>query len=566
MVRLHPRLIAIAMGGAFIYAVCTVGSGIVIEWVVDHVVLPRFEDGEVALSTLAIGLSMIVGVGFVRAVGVVIRRAFASRTQWRVAQTLSSEVVDRLLAQPAAWHQRRSDGELIARAGVDADAAVSVLAPLPFGLSTVLMVFIAGVWLLLTDVVLGALAVGVFPLLLVTSVLYQRRVDRHYEEAQRELGTFIAAVNESFDGVQLVKAYGAEARETTRLAAIAAKVRDARVHAIRLRGTYEASIEVIPAMTNVAIVVLGAMRVGSGDVTVGELSGFIFMFTLLVFPLRIVGYVLSELPHSQAGWDRIRDVLDDPIEADPRSGIVQIDPADRSGDAVRLSALSFTYPGDVEQTIAEIDLTVASGSVLAIVGPTGSGKSTLIDLISGIVPATDGRVGLADRRPVVVFEEAFLFGGTVRDNLTVGADFDDAALWTALHLAAAESFVRDLPQGLDTVVGERGVSLSGGQRQRVALARALLRKPNLLLLDDTTSALDPTTEAAVLNNLRSAFGDTTVIMVASRPSTIALADRVAYIDAGVLVAHGEHAALVTSQPGYRALVEAFESDRSGARS
>ena len=225
------------------------------------------------------------------------------------------------MRQPLSWHDRRPDGDLVARVGVDTDAAVSVLAPVPFATGTVLLIVVSAVFLLATDLVLGAVAVAVFPLLIGLNVVYQKRVDVYYETAQQHLGALSAGVHESFDGVQLVKAYGAEARETERLAEMAGHLRTARIGAVRLRGTFEALLDVLPSMTNVGLVLLGAARVDSGHITVGQLSSFIYLFTLLVFPLRLIGYALSELPHSLAGWRRVRDVLDEPIEPDPVAAI-----------------------------------------------------------------------------------------------------------------------------------------------------------------------------------------------------------------------------------------------------
>jgi ATP-binding cassette, subfamily B, bacterial len=211
-----------------------------------------------------------------------------------------------------------------------------------------------------------------------------------------------------------------------------------------------------------------------------------------------------------------------------------------------------------------VSLDVASGRIVAVVGPTGSGKSTLVEIVAGLVTPGSGAVRIGGGRRSIVFQEAFLFSGTIRHNIALGDHFGDDELWHALVLARAADFVADTPHGLDTVVGERGVSLSGGQRQRVALARALVRRPALLLLDDTTSALDPATEAAVLANLRGSLAGTTVLMVASRPSTIALADEVVYLAGGRIVDHGPHADLMARRPGYRALVEAFETDRAAS--
>jgi ATP-binding cassette subfamily B protein len=558
LVSLHPRLFAAAVGGAFLFALFTVASSIVIRWVIDHVVLPAFEPGGVGTRTVIIGCALIIGVGIVRAVGVVIRRSYAGMTQWRVAESLSNSVSDRYVEQPASWHRRQSDGQLVARAGVDVETTISALAPIPFAAGTVLLVVVSAIWLLAIDLVMGAVAVAVFPLLIVLNVVYQHRVDRHFEAAQQALGDFSGAVHESFEAVQLVKAYGAGERETARLSAMASHIRDARVHAVHLRGTFEAFLEALPSLTNIGLVVLGASRVESGDLTIGELSGFIYMFTLLVFPLRIIGYALSELPHADAGYRRVRAVIDDPTDDDP-VGALAVAP---DGAAVVFDHVGYTYPGESAPVVTDAHLRVEQGTVTAIVGATGAGKSTMIDLIGGVLPPTTGSVGIGPGTTAIVFQEAFLFGGSVRDNVTVGLQLDDHAVWQALTWACADGFVRDLPDGLDTMVGERGVTLSGGQRQRVALARALVRRPALLLLDDTTSALDPTTELAVLENLRATLAETTVVMVASRPSTIALADDVLFVEQGRILDHGSHERLMDDVPAYRELVEAFETDRS----
>jgi ATP-binding cassette, subfamily B, bacterial len=560
MVALHPKVFAVAVTGASLFALFTVGASMAVRWVVDHVIVPRFDEGAVALGTLLGGLAIVVGIGVARACAVVVRRSFAGITQWRVAGTLSSQVVHRLVRQPASWHQRRPDGDLVARAGVDVDASVAVLAPIPFATGTMVLLVVASVWLLLTDLVVGLVAVTVFPILLMLNVVYQRRVDRHYDDAQRHLGAFSAGVHESFEGVQLVKAYGAELRETSRLSSMAGDVRDARVRAVRLRATFESMLELVPGLTNVLLVVVGAQRVSTGDLSIGELSSVIFMFGLLIFPLRLIGWTLSELPRSMAGWNRVRVVLDEPIEPDPQARIEQAP----GGTGIELDAVRYTHLGESQPALRDLTLTVPSGLTVAVVGPTGAGKSTLVDVVAGLVEPSHGVIRLAAGGRAVVFQEAFLFAGTVRDNLQVGAGFSDDEMWEALRLAAADDVVRQLPSGLDTVVGERGVSLSGGQRQRLALARALIRRPSVLVLDDTTSALDPTTEATVLGNISDALASTTVLMVASRPSTIALADRVAFVQNGSLVAEGLHRDLFANEAAYRDLVEAFESDRDGS--
>lgn len=560
MLSLHPRPFAIAFSGAAVFALATVASSFAIRWVIDEVIIVRFEEGDVETGAVVTGFALIIGIGLVRAVGVVFRRAFASMGMWRVAQTYTNQVLDKLVTQPLGWHRRHADGDLVARAGIDTEATVSVIAPIPFASSTVVMIFVSTIWLFLTDVPLGLLAIVVFPILVATNVVYERSVAVYFTEAQERLGKFSAGVHESFEGIQLIKSYGAEDRETHRLADLAGDVLTPRITAIKMRSWFEALLDLIPTLTSIALVVIGAVRVQSGDVTVGEFSSVIFLFTLLVLPLRLIGYALSELPRSMAAWTRIQAVVSESVEADPRRGIAVA----AAGVGVAFRAVGFRHVDADNHALYDITMTLPSGSITAVVGPTGSGKSTLADLAAGLVAPTSGQIEITAGQRSIVFQEAFLLAGTVRDNIEFGTEFGDEEIWEALRIAAADHFVRGLAGQLNTVVGERGVSLSGGQRQRVALARALVRKPALLILDDTTSALDPATESKVLGNMRTALASTTVVLVASRPSTVALADDVVFLSAGKVTGHGTHDELLASHNNYRELVAAFEADRSPA--
>jgi len=529
--------------------------------VIDNVIIVRFEDGEVSSAAVITGFSLIIGIGVVRGIGVVFRRAFASIGMWRVAQTYTDAVLDKLVTQPLGWHRRHADGDLIARAGVDTEATVNVIAPIPFASSTVVMIVVSTIWLFLTDIPIGLVAIVVFPLLIGTNVVYERSVAVHFTEAQGRLGTFSAGVHESFEGIQLIKAYGAERRETERLTSLAGDILTPRITAIRMRSWFEALLDLIPTLTNIALVVIGAVRVQSGDVTIGEFSSVIFLFTLLVLPLRLIGYTLSELPRSMAAWLRIQAVVTEPVESDPERGISIAEP----GVGVRFDDVVFRHADAETDALSAMTMSLPAASITALVGPTGAGKSTLADLAAGLVAPTSGRIAITAGARSIVFQEAFLLAGTVRENIEFGTSMSDDAIWEALRIAAADEFVRSLPSRLETVVGERGVSLSGGQRQRIALARALVRRPALLILDDTTSALDPATEASVLANMRTTLGGTTVLLIASRPSTIALADDVVFLSAGTMTGHGTHEDLLAGHGEYRKLVEAFESDREDAR-
>lgn len=554
LVRHHKKTFFTAVAGASVFATCTVLSAIVVQLIIDEVINPRFNEGSVGVHKVVLILGTLIVIGFVRAAGVVVRRTWAGRTTWRVTETITTEVIDRLTEQPAPWHRTQSTGDLITRAGVDAEAATAVLGPLPYASGVVVLVGLSSVWMLLTDLPMGLAAVAVFPGLIALNVGYQRRVDHFYNTAQDELGKLSAAVHESFDGVAVVKSFGAERRETDRLSVIASRLLEARLGAVRLRSTFEALLDGVPTVVNVLLLVGGAYRVRSGDMTVGELTSFIYLFTLLVFPLRLIGFTLSEVPHSLAGWNRIRDLLDQPVVANPALTLLH-----GPDNSVIVHDVHFSHDGE-RDVLHGISAHIESGRTVAVVGATGAGKTTLLHLLAGLIAPDSGTITVPFGGSRLVFQEPFLLAGSVRDNVALGCDVPVDAIEAALAVAEAQ-FVHELPAGLDTQLGERGVGLSGGQRQRLALARALVRQPAVLLLDDTTSALDPTTEAKVLSNLRAALTHTTVVAIASRPSTIALADDVLYLDNGEVVAHGRHEELMQRVPAYRQLIEAFEHDR-----
>ena len=557
IVRFHPRLFVIAVSGAALFAICTVASSIGLKWMIDRVILVRFEKGEVDLAALIAGSAIVIGIGLLRALGVVVRRSFAGRTEWRTCETITEKVIDHIVKQPIKWHRQRMTGDIVARCGVDADATVAVLAPLPFSTSVLVMMVVSAGWMLYVDIPLGLLAIVVFPILLTLNIGYQRRIDRFYNLAQKELGTLSEAVHESFDGVMVVKSFGAEGRETEKLARISSRLKDARISAIGVRSIFEAMLDVVPTLINVLLIVLGAFRVKSGDMSVGDLSSFIYLFTLLIFPLRIIGYLFSEIPHSVAGWRRIREVLDEELLADP---ILRIDRA-QAGVAIEINELCFSHQ-DGSPVLKNLSMKIQQGKVVALVGATGCGKSTLLHLISGLIEPISGSLAVQEGGVALVFQEAFLFAESLRYNITLDADISSERVTKAISAAQCQDFISDLEQGLETMMGERGVSLSGGQRQRVALARAIAQDRPVLLLDDTTSALDPKTESNVISSLRGISTGRTLLIVASRPSTIALADEVFFMADGRIVDQGTHQSLLEKSEPYRLLISAFEHDRN----
>lgn len=556
LVRFHPKLFIIAVSGASLFALCTVASSIGLRWMIDRVILVRFEQNIVDLPALIAGSVIVIGIGLLRAFGVVVRRSYAGKAEWRTCETLTERVIDHIVAQPIEWHRKRMTGDIVARCGVDADASVAILAPLPFSTSVVVMMVVSASWMLFVDIPLGLVAVVVFPILLLLNVGYQRRIDRYYNLAQKELGSLSEAVHESFDGVMVVKSFGAEKRETQRLADISSRLRDARIDAIGIRSTFEAMLDAIPNLLNIALIVLGSYRVKSGNMSVGELSSFIYLFSLLVFPLRIIGYLFSEIPHSVAGWRRINEVLDEKLLRDPAMDIRST----QHGVGIEIRDCCFGHQ-DQSPILKNLNLKIDQGKTVALVGATGCGKTTLLHLISGLISPTSGDIAVQSGGVSLVFQEAFLFAESLRYNITLDAQISTESVQRALEISQCNEFVVDLELGLDTTMGERGISLSGGQRQRVALARAIAQNRSVLLLDDTTSALDPNTEANVVTSLRQMSGHHTVVIVASRPSTIALADEVLFMDDGCIADRGSHDELLGRSAKYLNLIKAFEHDR-----
>jgi ABC-type multidrug transport system fused ATPase/permease subunit len=573
-ISLHPGPFSLAVAGSVLYATMSVAGADVLGSLTDRVITPSFTNHHPHASTVWFFACLVVVVALFRGTGVVTRRYFAAMTARRSQVSLRGQVTDRYIDVPLEFHRAHPTGELMAHADIDVEASTEVVHPLPFSIGLMVLIVFSVIQLLVIDPVLALVGLLLFPSMFVLNRYYTRRVEAPAALVQARVGDVSSIAHESFDGALAVKTLGLEPLERARLAEASDRLRTERIRVGKLRAFFEPSLDSMPNLGSVAILALGGWRVSQGAVTPGQLVTVMLLFTLLAFPMRVVGFLLEELPRSVvsiARVDRILAALPALRPARPR-------PLPPGPLSLVVDGIDFAYPGN-DPVVRDCSLSVEAGAVVALVGATGSGKSTLCDLFAGLVApdrgtVTIGGVNARDVEPAelraavtLVFQESFLFADSVGENITVGYESNPEERRHAAAIAQAARFIDALPEGYNTVVGERGVTLSGGQRQRVALARALVRKPRLLILDDATSAVDPTVEARILGALRRLDAsrsdgtglDMTTIVVAHRLSTIALADRVFFLRDGAIAAAGTHAELL-DVPEYSALVSAYEQE------
>jgi ATP-binding cassette, subfamily B, bacterial len=562
----QPRMFTLAALASSLYGAMTVASAWVIGEITDRVLLPSFDDGVTTASALSLAAAAIVGVALLKIVGILGRRLFAGIMSYRLQADYRRRVTRQYLRLPLSWHQRHPTGQLLSNANSDVEAAWFFVAPLPFAVGALVMIAITSVALVLTDPLLALVGLVVFPLVFTVNVVYSQVMSPRMQRAQQLRAEVSEIAHESFDAALVVKTLGREAGETERFRARAEELRDGLVAVGRVRGLFDPMMEALPNLGTLAVLLIGAGRVADGSTDAGSLVSIAYLFTLLALPIRAIGWVLADLPRALAGFDRVTPVLEATGETPYGLDTAATGGA---GAALGVAGVDFAFEGAGSPTLSGVTFDVPAGSTVAVVGPTGSGKSTLAGLLVRLVDPADGAVlldgvdlrrlreGEVSGQAAFVAQGTFLFDDTVRGNVTLDEPFPDDEVWAALRVAAADEFVAALPEGLDTRIGERGATLSGGQRQRLALARAVVRRPRLLVLDDATSAVDPAVEARILDALRDSDQPATVVVIAYRQATIALADEVVWLEQGQVLARGTHEQLLADVRGYADLVHAY---------
>jgi len=543
---------------------------------------------------LPIGAAAI-GLGVLQALLNFLRRWVQANAVTGLDQSIRADIYAHLQRLPPAFHDEWQSGQLLSRATTDLSAIRRFAG---FGivfLITNTVTFVAVVALLIRlNWWLGLLTGTLFLPVLWASVKFQRRyrvLSRRSQDQQGDLATY---VEEAATGIRVLKALGRGGEAASRHAGQAAEVFGTELAKARLRSTFWAGLDLIPNAMIGLLLLLGAIAVGRHELTLGGLVAFITLTLMLLWPIESMGYILAGGQEAATAAQRVYEILDtrpsitspaglgrggdppEPPAPDRRSApnvgsastrLRRASPRRRGRAAsLRFDRVGFRYPGADHALLRGVSLTVEPGQTVVLAGATGAGKTTLLQLVPRLADVTSGavlldgtdvrRLPLAELRARVgcAFEDPTLFSASVRENVSYGApDADEAAIEAALAMAQA-GFVHDLPWGLDTRIGEQGMALSGGQRQRVALARAILARPSLLILDDPLSALDVHTEARVTEALRGLLAATTALVVAHRPSTVMLADRVALLRDGVITATGTHAHLLATQPRYRDLM------------
>ncbi len=546
---------------SFVLAGFAMAAGVLIPFLVG-VTVDEIRQGGTDLWPLALA---VVGAGVLRVVFSVLRRLVAGKVSLGVEYDLRNRMYQHLHSLELGFFDSQQTGQLMSRATVDLQAVRFFLGyGLIFILQAALTILIAATVMFVLDPKLAAVSLAPMPFVIWVAFRYGRRNRPASVEVQQRIAELTAAAEENIGGVRVVKAFAQEDRQLKHFRYVVRRVFDQSMVSTRLRAFYSPFIGFLPQLGLAALLLVGGKQVIDNQISVGEFVAFYGYVLMLTGPMRMLGIALGMAQRAVASGQRVFELLD----REPRLTSAPGAPGLPSGGGrVELRGVSFAYE-DGEQVLSDIDLSVEAGQTVALVGPTGSGKTTLVMLIPRLYDVTGGAV-LVDgvdvrdvdpaslrREVAVVSDDAFLFSASLRDNIAYAwPEAGDDRVIAAAERAGLSELIDDLPEGLDTLVGERGLTLSGGQRQRVAIARALLAEPRILILDDATSSVDATTESRIKSALAEVMEGRTTFVIAHRLSTIALADEVVVLEDGLIAARGTHGELLEDSGLYREIAQ-----------
>jgi ATP-binding cassette subfamily B protein len=517
--------------------------------------------GDPSTRVLALMIAAIIALGLLRGALMLGRRIISGRQALAVEYDLRDELYAHFLRLSFGFYDRSQTGQLMSRATIDLQSVRFFLGyGLIFFAQHVVTIVVVTVVLFFYSWQLALLALAITPAIVLVAYRYSRVSHPVLRDVQQKLADVATIAEESIVGIHVVKSFSQEERRERRFAGSADEVFERSVAANRQRAVYVPLLTLLPLLAQAAVLLMAGRMVITGSLSIGEFFAFNLLLAMLVMPLRMIGMWVGQAQRAIAAGERIFEILDEPEEIADRAGAEALAPG--PGE-VRLEGVVFGY--DPERPVLDrVDLEIPAGRTVALIGRTGSGKTTLTALLPRFYDVGEGRV-LIDgvdvrdlrrrslRREIgVISQDPFLFSASVRDNIAFGIpDAPHEAVEAAARAAQAHDFISELPQGYDTVIGERGITLSGGQRQRVAIARALLIDPRILILDDATASVDATTEARIRAGLREVMRGRTTIIIAHRLSTIVLAEEIVVLDRGRITARGTHAELLEESPLFR---------------
>jgi ATP-binding cassette subfamily B protein len=506
----------------------------------------------------------VLAVGLARALFMMGRRLISGRQALGVEFDMRNALYAKLLRLSFGFYDRHQTGQLMSRATVDLQSVRFFLGyGLIFFFQHVITIIGVTIVMFLTEPKLALAATAVTPLIVVLAYRYSTVSHPVLRDVQQRMADVATVAEENIVGVHVVKSFAQESSELDKFSDRSESVFRRSVDANRQRAIYVPLLSFLPLVAQAAVLLVGGRMVANGQLGFNNFFAFNVLTLMLVMPLRMLGMWIGQAQRATASGERIFEVMDEPEEIADRPGAVEL-PAGEG--RVRFERVDFAYGS--RPVLEDIDVELEPGRTVAFIGHTGSGKTTLASLVPRFYDVTSGRLTVDDldvcdikiaslRRAIgIVSQDPFLFSATVRENIAFGApDATEADIERAARLAQAHDFIAKLPEGYDTVIGERGITLSGGQRQRLAIARALVIDPRILILDDATASVDATTEARIRIALREVMKGRTTIIIAHRLSTIALADELVVLDGGRIAARGTHDELIQTSPVYRDIYE-----------